>query len=110
MLVNAFDLVRIHRFSGDDAEAKDGTPVNRMPSYQAMKHLAMQDADVMTDLNASAQQHASDVFTAVSDNADAPSISLAHDDVNWMQQAHLEYDQNTGRPKNDGQHHPNPEF
>lgn len=99
MLVNAFDLVRIHRFSGDDAEAKDGTPVNRLPSYQAMKRLAMQDTDVMTDLNATAQQHASDVFNALTDEGNAPSISLAHDDVNWMQQAHLEYDQNTGRPK-----------
>lgn len=99
MLVNAFDLVRMHRFSEDDADAKEGTPVNRLPSYQAMKRLAMQDTDVMTDLNATAQQHASDVFNALTDEGNAPSISLAHDDVNWMQQAHLEYDQNTGRPK-----------
>ena len=39
MLVNAFDLVRMHRFSEDDADAKEGTPVNRLPSYQAMKRL-----------------------------------------------------------------------
>lgn len=99
MLVNAFDLVRMHRFSEDDADAKEGTPVNRLPSYQAMKRLAMQDTDVMTNLNATAQQHASDVFNALTDEGNAPSISLAHDDVNWMQQAHLEYDQNTGHPK-----------
>lgn len=99
MLVNAFDLVRMHRFSEDDADAKEGTPVNRLPSYQAMKRLAMQDTDVMADLNATAQQHASDVFNALTDKGNAPSISLAHDDVNWMQQAQLEYDQNTGRPK-----------
>lgn len=101
MLVNAFDLVRMHRFSEDDADAKEGTPVNRLPSYQAMKRLAMQDTDVMTELNASAQQHASDVFSAIPDDADGatPEITLTNDSVDWMRGAHLEYDQNTGRPK-----------
>lgn len=100
-LVNAFDLVRLHLFGDEDTNAKDGTPVNRMPSYQAMKHLAMQDADVMTELNASAQQHASDVFSAIPDDADGttPEITLTNDSVDWMRGAHLEYDQNTGRPK-----------
>lgn len=98
-LVNAFDLVRLHRFGDDDADAKDGTPVNRLPSYQAMKSLAMQDSAVMTDLNASAQQHASDVFSAVEPAAGTPEIVLENDDVNWMERAKLEYDQNTGRPK-----------
>lgn len=100
-LVNAFDLVRLHLFGDEDTNAKDGTPVNRMPSYQAMKHLAMQDADVMTELNASAQQHASDVFSAIPDDADdtTPEITLTNNSVDWMRGAHLEYDQNTGRPK-----------
>lgn len=100
-LVNAFDLVRLHLFSDDDADVKDGTPVNRLPSYQAMKHLAMQDADVMTDLNATAQQHASDVFSAILEDTDSPvpEIKLSNDSVDWMREARLEYDQNTGRPK-----------
>ena len=101
-LVNAFDLVRLHLFGDEDANAKDGTPVNRLPSYQAMKHLAMEDADVMTELNASAQQHASDVFSVIPDSTAgnaAPEIHLTNDSVDWMRGAHLEYDQNTGRPK-----------
>lgn len=100
-LVNAFDLVRLHLFSDDDADVKDGTPVNRLPSYQAMKHLAMQDADVMTDLNATAQQHASDVFSAIPEDTDSPvpEIKMSNDIVDWMREARLEYDQNTGRPK-----------
>lgn len=100
-LVNAFDLVRLHLFSDDDADVKDGTPVNRLPSYQAMKHLAMQDADVMTGLNATAQQHASDVFSAIPEDTDSPvpEIKLSNDSVDWMREARLEYDQNTGRPK-----------
>ena len=38
--VNAFDLVRLHRFGEQDAEAKPGTPTNRLPSYQAMMDFA----------------------------------------------------------------------
>lgn len=100
-LVNAFDLIRLHLFSDDDTNAKDGTPANRLPSYQAMKQLAMQDADVMTELNVTAQQHASDVFSVIPDDTDnaAPEIHLTNDSVDWMRGAHLEYDQNTGRPK-----------
>jgi predicted P-loop ATPase len=92
----------LHLFGDEDANAKDGTPVNRLPSYQAMKHLAMEDADVMTELNASAQQHASDVFSVIPDSTAgnaAPEIHLTNDSVDWMRGAHLEYDQNTGRPK-----------
>lgn len=42
-LLNAFDLVRIHKFSTMDAEADPGTPMNRLPSYQAMLELCRQD-------------------------------------------------------------------
>lgn len=45
-LVNAFDLVRLHRFSSLDDETKLDTPVNRLPSYQAMQALALQDAKI----------------------------------------------------------------
>lgn len=34
-LVNAFDLVRLHRFGDKDDEAQPGTPTNRLPSYSA---------------------------------------------------------------------------
>ncbi len=35
-LVNAYDLVRIHKFGDLDSEAKDGTPTNKLPSSKAM--------------------------------------------------------------------------
>jgi len=35
-LCNAFDLIRIHQFGHEDANAKAGTPANRMPSFTAM--------------------------------------------------------------------------
>ena len=45
-LVNAFDLVRLHRYAYLDDEAQPGTPVGRLPSYSAMTQLATGDARV----------------------------------------------------------------
>ncbi len=45
-LVNAFDLVRLHKFEGMDNEAAPGTPGNRLPSYNAMCELAVADPAV----------------------------------------------------------------
>lgn len=42
-LVNAFDLVRIHRFGALDGEAQEGTPFTRLPSYKKMVELARAD-------------------------------------------------------------------
>ena len=45
-LVNAFDLVRLHRFADLDDAAQPGTPNNRLPSFAAMVSLATQDNNV----------------------------------------------------------------
>ncbi len=42
-LCNAWDLVRIHRFGAQDADAPEDTPVGRLPSYKAMMDLCGQD-------------------------------------------------------------------
>lgn len=46
-LVNAFDLVRIHKFGDQDEMAKEGTPSGRMPSYKAMKEFASKQKSVL---------------------------------------------------------------
>lgn len=46
LLVNAFDLIRLHMFSDRDNEAKEGTPVNKLPSFVAMGQLAKSDDKV----------------------------------------------------------------
>lgn len=48
--VNAWDLVRLHKFGERDSEAREGTPVNRLPSYTAMTDLAQGLDDVKRDL------------------------------------------------------------
>lgn len=56
-MVNAFDLVRIHKFGHLDTEAKPGTPINRMPSATAMTGLALNDhATKLENASATAQK------------------------------------------------------
>ena len=44
-LVNAFDLIRIHKFGYLDEGAKEGTPIHKMPSFRAMSEFAQQDTE-----------------------------------------------------------------
>ena len=45
-LVNAFDMVRLHIYGDKDAESKEGTPVNKLPSFVEMSKLALSDKTV----------------------------------------------------------------
>ena len=49
-LVNAFDLVRLHKYADRDDEAQPGTPTGKLPSYAAMVELATSDAEVRAGL------------------------------------------------------------
>lgn len=51
-LVNAFDLVRLHKYGDLDDEAKPDTPVNKLPSYMQMVHFASELEDVKAELAA----------------------------------------------------------
>lgn len=72
-LVNAFDLVRLHKFGATDDAAAPGTPAGRMPSYTAMKQFAQTLPDVQIE-----------TATAAADFAGLES-STAEDD-GWKQQ------------------------
>lgn len=75
-LVNAFDMVRLHRFEELDNEAKPDTPANRLPSYTAMCELAVADPLVSGLLLKERWEQSTDGFTA-SEEED--------DDGNWRQ-------------------------
>lgn len=49
-LVNAWDLVRLHRFSALDRGADPDTQTTKRPSYKAMTQLATEDAKVRSQL------------------------------------------------------------
>lgn len=72
-LVNAFDLVRLHRFGDKDDNAAPGTPVGRLPSYTAMRDLAQSLPDVHIE-----------AATAAADFAGLESV--AGEDDSWKQQ------------------------
>ena len=52
-LINAFDLVRLHLYGSLDDDADEDTPINQLPSYQAMRALCRNDADVWLELGGS---------------------------------------------------------
>ena len=45
-LLNAFDLVRLHKFRDLDDKFAEDTPVSKLPSYKAMTELAVEDERV----------------------------------------------------------------
>lgn len=73
-LCNAYDLVRLHRFGGMDAEAKPHTPVHRLPSYAAMNELATQDPRVKAQLFADAAPAVKAATLASEGDADGPGL------------------------------------
>lgn len=50
-LVNAFDLIRLHRFGDKDDNAAPDTPVTKLPSYKAMCDMALKDKATIATLN-----------------------------------------------------------
>lgn len=82
-LVNAFDLVRLHKFNNKDAEVDPSTPINRLPSFEAMTKLALADAAVTHRLAQERMDNAKDVF---SDGQTPP----AADNYDWMQDLEID--------------------
>lgn len=95
VLVNAFDLVRLHLFGDLDTDAKENTPVNKLPSYIAMSKLAIQDEGVSALLNEERHEKALEAFG--SDVEEATEDPKKQDDLSWMKK--LEKDLNTGQIK-----------
>lgn len=78
-LVNAFDLVRLHKFGDQDSESKEGTPVNKLPSYLSMNRLAGEDESVSGLLARERIEQAKQIFGL--DNAAGDS---GDDDTDWV--------------------------
>jgi predicted P-loop ATPase len=74
-LVNAFDLVRLHKFGELDDEAKDGTPANRLPSYSKMCELAVADPSVSELMTRERIAEATRDFEGVAESMEAADTS-----------------------------------
>lgn len=76
MLVNSFDLVRIHLYGAQDEDAKTDTPVNRLPSYKAMHQRAQNDEVVKKQLINDKMSDAMQDFDEIVNSDDAWSETL----------------------------------
>ena len=86
-LVNAFDLVRLHKFGHLDIQAEVNTPVAKLPSWIAMKEWVMAKTDVRKDLLKERQQKAIAEFSVVDDkNEEVLEGEIVEDDDNWTEE------------------------
>ena len=76
MLCNAFDLVRIHKFGELDKDAKEDTPVNKLPSWNKMVDLINGDEATKITIG---RDH---IEGAALDFNDTEAVD--DDDLNWM--------------------------
>lgn len=80
-LNNAFDLVRKQKFGDLDDEAKDNTPVTRLPSYKAMREFAMDDKAVHSMMVKDQISSAQDDFDVFEDDDEDWSDKLAFNEA-----------------------------
>lgn len=90
-LVNAFDLVRIHKFGQQDDAAKADTPVNKLPSFLQMSQLAVADHAVSGMLLQDRYERAIEDFSVLPASAEKT-------DMSWTQRLRL--NAKTGRIEN----------
>lgn len=72
--LNAFDLVRIHKFGGEDDEIESDVPATRLPSYKSMLDLITHDKNCIKTYDEERRASAASDF----DGEDA-------EDDDWMQ-------------------------
>lgn len=89
-LVNAFDLVRLHKFGELDDTAKPETPTNRLPSFTAMCEFAVSDEQVAALLNRERYEKAVEEFSSAAEQ------TAATEDLNWINM--LQVSSSTGTP------------
>ena len=79
-LVNAFDLVRLHKYGEQDREAKEGTPVNKLPSFASMSRLALDDKAVSDRIARERFEQARDAFKG----QEAAGADGQEEDLSWI--------------------------
>lgn len=87
-LCNSFDLVRLHRFSPMDDEAKPDTPTNKLPSFSAMCELAVADSYVAALMNQERYEKATEEFNS--------PVTTDEETSNWISK--LQVSPTTGLP------------
>lgn len=77
LLVNAFDMVRLHMFGEKDKEAKGETPVNKLPSFMAMSRMALDDKSVSDLMSRERFEQAQEAFKTSTEDTCGEDADLA---------------------------------
>ena len=80
-LVNAFDLVRLHRFGELDEKAAPGCPVTKLPSTTAMRDFVREDEKTQAAL---AQERSANIQLAFEQSLDAKGMTAEPDFAKHM--------------------------
>jgi predicted P-loop ATPase len=88
-LCNAFDLVRLHLFGLKDEDAREDTPINKMPSYLAMEEHAMKDKKVRKQRGEEKLQDAKVDFADVKDDV-GETVAVEDQDLSWMEDLEMD--------------------
>jgi putative DNA primase/helicase len=78
-LVNAFDLVRLHKYGELDDEAKPDTPVNKLPSFTQMAAFALNDAGVAAIMSQERYEQAMQDFGQTASDVPATEMMIIGD-------------------------------
>ena len=78
-LVNAFDMVRLHKFGDLDKDAEPQTPITRLPSFLEMCDFARKDKGCRATLNRERQASAAADFEGVVAEADPDGLAWMDD-------------------------------
>lgn len=94
LLVNAFDLVRIHKFGHLDEDVKPTTNITKYPSFTAMREFASKDEEVKHLIVKEQFDKAQDDFADFLDDEDDQELNTDKEVANtdWMKS--LEIDKN----------------
>lgn len=84
-LVNAFDLVRLHRFGDKDEDAAPDTPIIKLPSYKEMCNMAVADKAVIATLNREQHEAAIKDFEGVSNDDNDNNSVPDTDPLDWAE-------------------------
>lgn len=87
--VNAFDLVRIHKFGEMDSEDELDVPVTKLPSYAAMSRWAAALPEVKRELVAERGAEADDAFADIVRESEIEGTAAAIEDEHWEEKLEL---------------------
>ena len=72
MELNAYDLVRLHKFGSLDEDAADNTPANRLPSTKAMSDLIRSDEKCLITYDTEREAQISSDYGDLEDTVEGP--------------------------------------